>query len=81
MRAGLEDAGERGSAPGGHGHRGDHRGGEAKYPDVVDPPEPARALNKRPVRAEIKHPVEWNGKLHPSLPLTPLYCLYVHVYT
>ena len=78
MRAGLEDAGERGAAPGGHGHRGDHRGGEAKYPDVVDPLEPARALNKRPVRAKIKHPVEWNGKLHPSLPLTPLYCLRIH---
>ena len=78
VRAGLEDAGEGGAAPGGHGHRGDHRGGEAKYPDVVDPLEPARALNKRPVRAKIKHPVEWNGKLHPSLPLTPLYCLRIH---
>ena len=54
MRAGLEDAGERGAAPGGYGHRGDHRGGEAKYPEVVDPPEPARDLNERPVRAKIR---------------------------
>ena len=69
-------------APGWRGHRGDHRGGEAKYPDVVDPLEPARALNKRPARAKIKHPVEWNGKLHPSPPfdatiLSIRTCLYI----
>ena len=46
-------------APGWRGHRGDHRGGEARYPDVAHSLEPARAPTYRPARAKTHRQMDW----------------------